>query len=77
MKGENKDDSILSALISKRNTNIQEASTWPKWEIEEELQRATSAKKVFLKKNPMHDLTIIEERIDQLEESLKLCDSEL
>ena len=77
MKITDGNDKVLASLLSKRESNIKDASSWPKWEIEEELQRANSAKEVFLKKNPMHDLTIIEERIDQLEESLKQCGVDL
>ena len=40
----------LAEILRNRKQNIKEASTWPRWEIEEELQRANSAREVFLKK---------------------------
>lgn len=63
---------VLAELFAKRESNIKAATEWPKWEIEDQLKRAQSAKEGFLMKNPLHDLRIIEEHINQLEESLKI-----
>lgn len=67
-----KSKSVLSDLIANRSANIQKASSWPLWELEDQLKRAQTAKLDFLETNPAHDLSIIDEHISQLEESLKL-----
>ena len=71
-KTESKKRDVLAELFEKRDENIQKAAAWPKWEIEDLLKRAQTAKEGFLAANPMHDLRIIEEQIDQLETSLKI-----
>ena len=63
---------VLADLLARREVNIKQAIEWSLWEIEEELERAKVAKESFLIKNPMHDLSIIEEHISQLEESYKI-----
>lgn len=63
---------VLSELFANRESNIREALSWPTWEIEDQLKRAKTAKEGFLAENPMHDLSIIEEHISQLEQSLKV-----
>ncbi len=74
-KTENKKRDVLAELFDKRDENIQKTSLWPKWEIEDVLKRAQTAKEGFLLANPMHDLSIIEEQINQLETSLKIKSS--
>lgn len=74
-KNENKKRDVLAELFAKRESNIQEATSWPAWEIEDQLKRAQTAKEGFLAANPMHDLSIIEEHISQLSESLKIKSS--
>ncbi len=74
-KTENKKRDILAELFEKRDENIQKTSSWPKWEIEDVLKRAQTAKEGFLSANPMHDLSIIDEQINQLETSLKIKSS--
>jgi len=63
---------VLAELFEKRDSNIKTATSWPAWEIEDVLKRAQSAKEGFLMADPMHDLSIIEEQISQLTESLKI-----
>lgn len=63
---------VLAELFANRESNIKEALSWPAWEIEDQIKRAKTAKEGFLAENPMHDLSIIEEHINQLEESYKL-----
>ncbi len=74
-KTENKKRDVLAELFEKRDENIKKTSQWPKWEIEDVLKRAQSAKEGFLLSNPMHDLSIIDEQINQLETSLKIKSS--
>lgn len=69
-KSDKKD--VLADLLARREVNIKQATEWPLWEIEEELERAKIAKEGFLMRNPRHDLRIIEEHISQLEESYKI-----
>lgn len=71
-KTDNKKRDVLAELFAKRDLNVKEATAWPVWEIQEELERAEMAKVSFLAKDPMHDLSIIEEHISQLFESLKI-----
>lgn len=71
-KAESDKKDVLTELLARREANIKQAIEWPLWEIEEELERAKVAKEGFLMKNPMHDLSIIEEHISQLEESYKV-----
>jgi hypothetical protein len=68
----NKKRDVLAELFEKRDSNIKTATSWPAWEIEDVLKRAQSAKEGFLMDDPMHDLSIIEEQISQLTESLKI-----
>lgn len=63
---------VLAELFAKRDENIQKAAAWAKWEIEDLLKRTKTAKEGFLLANPMHDLSIIDEQINQLETSLKI-----
>ncbi|HEY8272864.1 MAG TPA: hypothetical protein VIG33_18365 [Pseudobdellovibrionaceae bacterium] len=67
-----KKQDVLAKLFSKRDENILKATNWNPWEIEEELKRAKSARASFLEINPHHDLSIIDEHIDQLTTSLKI-----
>jgi len=71
IKGNKKRD-ILAELFTNRNTNIQAASKWDAWEIEDQIKSVISAKESFLEENPDHDLRIINEHLDQLQEALKL-----
>ncbi len=71
-KTENKKRDVLAELFEKRDENVQKAASWPKWEIEDLLKRTLTAKEGFLLANPMHDLSIIDEQINQLETSLKI-----
>ena len=63
---------VLAELFANRESNIKEALSWPAWEIEDQLKRAKTAKVGFLAENPMHDLSIIDEHINQLEESYNI-----
>lgn len=74
-KAKDNKSKVLAELFQRRTVNIEEATTWPKWEIEDQLKRAQTAKEGFLSANPMHDLSIIEEHISQLTESLKIKSS--
>lgn len=71
-KTENKKRDVLTELFEKRDENIKKTSLWPKWEIEDVLKRAQTAREGFLLANPMHDLSIVDEQINQLETSLKI-----
>ena len=71
---------VLAELFSNREANIKEALSWTAQDIEDQLKRAKIAKEGFLAANPMHDLSIIEEHISQLEEAFNIkstLDSEI
>jgi hypothetical protein len=70
IKGNKKRD-ILAELFANRDSNIQAASKWNTWEIEDQIKSVISAKESFLEENPDHDLRIINEHLDQLQEALK------
>lgn len=71
VKGNKKRD-ILAELFSNRDANIKAAVNWNLWEIEDQIKSVLSAKESFLEENPDHDLRIINEHLDQLQEALKL-----
>jgi len=68
----NKKRATYTDLTRNRDANILEASLFQNWEIEEELERAKTAKKVLLNNNPFHDSRNIDERIDQFQEALNV-----
>ncbi len=63
---------ILGELFAIRDKNIEAATKWNVWEIENQIKSAISAKESFLDQNPNHDLRIINEHINQLNESLRI-----
>jgi hypothetical protein len=66
---------VLKKLFSKREENIKNALNWNLWDIEDQLERAKTAKEGFLTKDSNYDTSIINEHIDQLTQSLKLKQS--
>lgn len=68
----NKKRDILEELFANRNKNIEAASQWNVWEIEEQIKSVESARESFLEENPEHDLSVINEHHSQLTEALKI-----
>ena len=72
-RGKNeKQRDVLAELFAKRDKNIEAAQNWTIWEIEDQLKRVQAAKESFLLKNPSHDVSIVNEHIEQLSRSLKI-----
>lgn len=73
----NKKRDILAELFANREKNIQAATKWNVWEIEEQIKSVESARESFLEENPEHDLSIVNEHHSQLSEALKIKLKEL
>lgn len=68
----NKKRDVFAELFANRDKNIEAATKWNIWEIEDQIKSAVSAKESFLEQNPDHDLKIINEHIDQLNKALEI-----
>jgi hypothetical protein len=68
----NKKRDILAELFTSRDKNIEVATKWNVWEIEEQIKSVESARESFLEQNPNHDLRVINEHHDQLTQALKI-----
>ena len=72
-KGKNeKQRDVLAELFANRDKNIEAAQNWTVWEIQDQLKRVHAAKESFLLKDPNHDVSIVNEHIEQLTHSLKI-----
>jgi hypothetical protein len=72
-RGKNeKQRDVLAELFANRDKNIESAKNWTIWEIQDQLKRVEAAKESFLLKDPNHDVSIVNEHIEQLTQSLKI-----